>query len=136
MFSSRRFTTKKHIKKLFSGILSKWTSSNGYCNLCFKMLEKQKWNSFSLYLLVEILQLVHEICADDAFNHSSKYNSISVYILWNAVLYGLKVYKHVELICYCHIEFVFLMENLVKIWHFFRTFFQKCYYENLFTLNL
>ena len=35
--------------------------SNGYFSFFYKMLEKHLWNSFSLYLLVEILQLVHEI---------------------------------------------------------------------------
>ena len=35
--------------------------SNGYFSFFYKMLEKHLRNSFSLYLLVEILQLVHEI---------------------------------------------------------------------------
>ena len=35
--------------------------SNGYFSFFYKMFEKHLWNSFSLYLLVEILQLVHEI---------------------------------------------------------------------------
>ena len=37
------------------------TSSNGYLSFLFKMLQKHLWNSFLLYLVVEILQLVHEI---------------------------------------------------------------------------
>ena len=45
----------------FVAPLSKWTLSNGYCSLLYKMLENHLWNSFSLYLLVEILQLAHEI---------------------------------------------------------------------------
>ena len=36
------------------------TSSNGYLLFLFKMLQKHLWNSFLLYLVVEILQLVHE----------------------------------------------------------------------------
>ena len=42
-------------------ILSKWTPSNGYFSILYKMLEKHLWNSFLLYLVVEILQLVHKI---------------------------------------------------------------------------
>ena len=30
----------------------------------------------------------------------------------------------------------FLMEKLVEIWHFYEYFLKKCYYKNLFTLNL
>ena len=40
-------------------ILSKWTPSNVYFSLLYKVLGKHLWNSFSLYLLVKILQLVH-----------------------------------------------------------------------------
>ena len=44
----------------------------------------------------------------------------------NAVLYGLKLCKHVELIWYYHMEFVFfLMENLVKIRYFYEYFFKN-----------
>ena len=35
--------------------------SNSYFSFLYKMLEKHLWNSFLLYLVVEILQLVHEI---------------------------------------------------------------------------
>ena len=35
--------------------------SSGYFSFLCKMLEKHLWNSFLLYLLVEFLQLVHEI---------------------------------------------------------------------------
>ena len=35
--------------------------SNGYFSILYKMLEKHLWNSFLLYLVVEILQLVHKI---------------------------------------------------------------------------
>ena len=45
----------------FSGILSKWTPSNGYFSNLYKMLKKHLWNSFLLYLVVEILQNVHEM---------------------------------------------------------------------------
>ena len=35
--------------------------SNGYFSIWYKMLEKHLWNSFLLYLVVEILQLVPKI---------------------------------------------------------------------------
>ena len=35
--------------------------SIGYLSILYKMLEKHLWNSFLLYLVVEILQLVHKI---------------------------------------------------------------------------
>ena len=47
--------------KIISRYLIKWTPSKGYCFIFYKMLEKYLWNSFLLYLLVEILQLIHEI---------------------------------------------------------------------------
>ena len=48
--------------KLQFGInLSKWTPSNGYFSVLYEMPEKQLWNSLLLYLVVIILQLVHEI---------------------------------------------------------------------------
>ena len=34
---------------------------NGYFSFLHKMLEKHLWNSFLLFLVVEILQLVHEV---------------------------------------------------------------------------
>ena len=34
---------------------------NGYPSFLYKMFENHLWNSFPLYLLVEILQLAHEI---------------------------------------------------------------------------
>ena len=36
-------------------------TSNGYFSIWYKMLEKHLWSSFLLYLVVEILHLVHEI---------------------------------------------------------------------------
>ena len=45
----------------FPGILSKWTPSNGNFSILHKTLEKHLRNSFLLYLVVEILQLVQEI---------------------------------------------------------------------------
>ena len=39
---------------------SKWTPSNGYFSILYKMLEKHLCNSFLLHQLVKILQLVHE----------------------------------------------------------------------------
>ena len=41
--------------------LSKGMPSNGYFSFLYKMLEKRLRNSFLLYLVVEILELVHEI---------------------------------------------------------------------------
>ena len=41
--------------------LSKWMPSNGYFSFLYKMLEKHLRNSFLLYLVVGILELVHEI---------------------------------------------------------------------------
>ena len=35
--------------------------SNGYLSILYKMLEKHLWNSFLLYLVVEILRLLHKI---------------------------------------------------------------------------
>ena len=35
--------------------------SNGYFSIWYKILEKHLWNSFLLYLVVQILQLVHKI---------------------------------------------------------------------------
>ena len=42
----------------FSGT---WTPSNGYFFFLYKMLEKRLWNTFLLYVVVEIRQLVYEI---------------------------------------------------------------------------
>ena len=42
-------------------ILNIWTPAKDYFSFFYKMLDKHLWNSFLLYLLVEILQLVHEI---------------------------------------------------------------------------
>ena len=50
--------------QIFSGILSTFKilkPSNGYLSFLHKMLEKCLWNSFLQHLVVEILQLVHEI---------------------------------------------------------------------------
>ena len=49
------------LRKQFWGILCEWKLSNRYFSILYKMLEKQLWNSFLLYLVVEILQLVNEI---------------------------------------------------------------------------
>ena len=37
------------------------TSSNGYLSFLYKMLEKHLRNSFLQYLMVEILQIVHDL---------------------------------------------------------------------------
>ena len=61
----------------FSGILSKWTASNGYFSLMYKMLKKHLWNGFLLYLVAEILQLVHEIAVSKrcSIKEPSKHSS-------------------------------------------------------------
>ena len=41
-------------------MLSKWKPSNDCFYFLYKMLDKHLWNSFSLYLLVGILQVAHE----------------------------------------------------------------------------
>ena len=45
----------------FLGILSTWTPSNSYFFFLYKMLEKCLWNTFLLYVVVEIRQLIYEI---------------------------------------------------------------------------
>ena len=45
----------------FLGILSTWTPSNSYFYFLYKMLEKRLWNTFLLYVVVKIRQLVNEI---------------------------------------------------------------------------
>ena len=57
------------------------TPSNGYFPFLYKMLEKHLWNSFLLYLVVEILQLAHEIssfrealCKRGALKNLSKFS--------------------------------------------------------------
>ena len=45
----------------FLGILSTWTPSNSYFFFLYKMLEKRLWNTFLLYVVVKIRQLVNEI---------------------------------------------------------------------------
>ena len=47
--------------------------SNGYFSLLYKMLEKHLSNSFSLYLLVEILQLVNEISSFSGILYKGPY---------------------------------------------------------------
>ena len=59
--ASRNFITYWLLHKKFSRILSKWKLSNFHFSIFYKMLEKHPWNRFLLYLLVEILKLVHEI---------------------------------------------------------------------------
>ena len=59
--ASHNFITDWLLNKQFLRILSEWTPSNGYFLILYKMLEKHLWNSFSLYLVVEILQLVNKI---------------------------------------------------------------------------
>ena len=61
LWASCNFITDWLLHKQFSGILSKWMPSNGYFSIWYKMLEKHLWNSFLLYLVVEILQLVPKI---------------------------------------------------------------------------
>ena len=57
-----------------------------------------------------------------AFTRSWEYDSISVYFLWDAVLYGLKLYKHVKLIWYYHVEFVFWWKSWWKYGIFMNIF--------------
>ena len=45
---------------LFTGNFQ-WTPSNGFLSFLYKILEWHQWNSFSLFLLIEILPLLHEI---------------------------------------------------------------------------
>ena len=50
-----------HYRITSSEISIKWTPSNGYFSFLYKMLQKHLWNSFLLYLVVKILQLLYEI---------------------------------------------------------------------------
>ena len=58
-------------------VLSKWTPSNGYFSILYKMLEKHLWNSFLLYLVVEILQLVHKIAVSEVLFKRSVLKNVS-----------------------------------------------------------
>ena len=70
-----------------------------------------------------------------AFTRSWEYDSISVYIMRCSAVW-LKIVQacQINLVLSCGV--CFLMEKLVEIWHFYEYFLKKCYYENLFTLNL
>ena len=62
---------------------------NGYFSFLPKMLEKHLWNSFSLYLLVPILQFVHEISSFSGVLYNRG-------VLKNFSKFTDKLKKHVE----------------------------------------
>ena len=78
--------------------------SNGYFSILFKMLEKHLWNSFLLYLVVENLQLSHEIVV--SWRCSVKECSKKL----------LKIYRQTQeaAIQRCSIKGKYVLKNFVK----------------------